>query len=324
MILTTSPPNKPDRLGTMALNLEEAARQASRNASPLDMTPSFGSRSGSSNDFKHGFQGMAYDDVAGLNPQRERWYSPTMQRWTTTDPIGYLEDDDNIYRFVGNDPVNHLDPSGLTWWRRNIGAIPVVGYIDRKLNFVEAVIDHQITPNADTGPIVKSDPLSAGALSSRAGQVAPGTGVDTTFNGIYPASTDRGVAVNDCGKAASKQFRYMYISGILVTVSVAGVIAIGTNFGRLGTVIQNPSQRITGFTPYSANRAAMRGVRTIDIQQAVAAPVAVFRQSGGNTLYISDQAAVVLNPRGIVVTTYGRADFDSTILGILQAARSVP
>ena len=36
MILTTSPPNKPDRLGTMAVNLEEAARQASRNASQLD------------------------------------------------------------------------------------------------------------------------------------------------------------------------------------------------------------------------------------------------------------------------------------------------
>ena len=40
-------------------------------------------------------------------------FSPTLGRWTQNDPIEFEAGDPNLYRFVENSPVTHMDPSGL-------------------------------------------------------------------------------------------------------------------------------------------------------------------------------------------------------------------
>lgn len=40
-------------------------------------------------------------------------FSPTLGRFVTKDPIGFQAGDVNLYRYVGNDPVNETDPTGL-------------------------------------------------------------------------------------------------------------------------------------------------------------------------------------------------------------------
>ncbi len=49
---------------------------------------------------------------AQLYHYRARAYDPVMGRFLQTDPIGY-DDGPNIYAYVGGDPVNATDPSGL-------------------------------------------------------------------------------------------------------------------------------------------------------------------------------------------------------------------
>jgi uncharacterized protein RhaS with RHS repeats len=40
-------------------------------------------------------------------------YDPTIGRFLSEDPSGFDGGDPNLYRYVGNDPVNHTDPNGL-------------------------------------------------------------------------------------------------------------------------------------------------------------------------------------------------------------------
>jgi RHS repeat-associated protein len=59
------------------------------------------------------FQGFRQDQTTGWYEADERWYSPTLGRWVTTDPILFEGGDNNFYGFVGNDPNGLTDPSGL-------------------------------------------------------------------------------------------------------------------------------------------------------------------------------------------------------------------
>jgi hypothetical protein len=43
-------------------------------------------------------------------------YDPGIGRWLSEDPIGFEACDANLYRYVGNDPTNRTDPSGMWDW----------------------------------------------------------------------------------------------------------------------------------------------------------------------------------------------------------------
>jgi hypothetical protein len=76
---------------------------------------------------------------------------------------------------------------------------------------------------------------------------------------------------------------------------------------------------ITGFRAHGAEQVASRGVSFETLSKTVKNPVAVLQQSGGQYLYISNQAAVVLNPAGQVITAYPESMFDVSIRNVLNA-----
>ena len=61
----------------------------------------------------------------GLYYYRARYYDPSIGRFISSDPIEFGAGDFNFYRYVGNDPVNWVDPSGLiletAWDVANVG-----------------------------------------------------------------------------------------------------------------------------------------------------------------------------------------------------------
>jgi RHS repeat-associated protein len=59
-----------------------------------------------------GYTGRKWDPDLNLYYYRARWYDPTLGTFLQTDPIGGL-DYINLYSYVGAEPGNATDPSGL-------------------------------------------------------------------------------------------------------------------------------------------------------------------------------------------------------------------
>ena len=57
-----------------------------------------------------GFASMVFDPVTGLYYDEARWYSTAVSTFISRDPA---QADPNTYRYCGNNPVIHVDPSGL-------------------------------------------------------------------------------------------------------------------------------------------------------------------------------------------------------------------
>jgi RHS repeat-associated protein len=72
-----------------------------------------------SNPFKYVGKFGVMDDGNDLLYMRARYYDPEVGRFIKNDPIGFAGGDLNLYNYVGGNPVNFTDPTGLV--------VPAVG-----------------------------------------------------------------------------------------------------------------------------------------------------------------------------------------------------
>jgi len=113
-----------DALGSvLALTNDAGAVQTTYRYDPFGNTTVTGT---STNPFQ--YTGRE-NDGTGVYYYRARYYSPTMQRFISEDPIGFYGGDVNFYAYVGNNPLRWRDPLGLDWFHQD-GEDYVVGRKD--------------------------------------------------------------------------------------------------------------------------------------------------------------------------------------------------
>ena len=66
-------------------------------------------------DHLFGFTGRALDAATALQNNLNRWYDAEVGQWISQDPLGFDAGDTNVQRYVGNEPMQRIDPSGLAW-----------------------------------------------------------------------------------------------------------------------------------------------------------------------------------------------------------------
>jgi len=68
---------------------------------------------GAANTGRFQYTGQIWIPEIGMYHYKARVYSPVLGRFLQTDPIGYRDDND-LYTYVGNDPLDHTDPAGTS------------------------------------------------------------------------------------------------------------------------------------------------------------------------------------------------------------------
>ncbi len=96
-----------DALGsTLALTDPSGNTLASYTYEPFGNTTATGSSAST-----YQFTGRE-NDGTGVYYYRARYYSPTLQRFMSEDPLGMLGSGPNLYAYVSNSPINGTDPEG--------------------------------------------------------------------------------------------------------------------------------------------------------------------------------------------------------------------
>jgi RHS repeat-associated protein len=73
----------------------------------------------------YSFTSREWDPESGLYYFRARYYDPGFGRFLSEDPVWPL--DSNLFRYVNNNPVNLIDPTGKSWARAALGAAAAIG-----------------------------------------------------------------------------------------------------------------------------------------------------------------------------------------------------
>jgi RHS repeat-associated protein len=198
-----------NHLGSASLELDDQARVISYEEwTPYGSTSYQAVRSQTETAKRYRFTGKERDEESGLYYHGARYYAPWLGRWTACDRVG-TRAGPNLYRFVDDNPVKLVDPSGL--WPE---------FVDNLGASLGRAVDR-----------IADDPLSAAGGAALAvldnATMGAGTLVNDFIQGEQGA-TARGIGSNP---AAAEAYTIVSIAQPLIEVGIGGTILIGGGGG---------------------------------------------------------------------------------------------
>ncbi|QQR76155.1 MAG: RHS repeat-associated core domain-containing protein [Holophagales bacterium] len=108
-----------------------------------------------------GFAGGLHDPQTGLTRFGARDYDPEVGRWTSKDPIGFGGGSAGLYEYVGNDPANAVDSSGL--WITPWEVLDLWSYQQSSAEFSNAVSLFSENPSGANALLIGTSFVTASA-----------------------------------------------------------------------------------------------------------------------------------------------------------------
>lgn len=126
-----------DALGsTLALTDSTATTQTSYTFEPFGNAATAGSAT--TNSFAYTGREL---DSTGLYYYRARYYHPQLQRFISEDPLDFVGSGMNLYRYTLDDPINLMDPYGLTVTINYWSSTGIFGTNDYRYGHVSMSVD---------------------------------------------------------------------------------------------------------------------------------------------------------------------------------------
>jgi RHS repeat-associated protein len=149
-----------DRLGSAALILDHQGEPVARDAHDPYGAPALAWRADGERGPEYRFTGAEDTPRSGAVVLGARHYLPALGRWTAPDPYYLLNPganlerpgERNLYRYAGNNPVQHIDPTGHGWvsWVIKAGVRLYKG-ADKAGEVASAVEDISVVLNPEAG-----------------------------------------------------------------------------------------------------------------------------------------------------------------------------
>ena len=199
----------------------------------------------------HGFAGGLLDVDTGLLRFGARDYDPSVGRWTAKDPILFNGGQANLWVYVGNDPVNFVDPAGLSSIR----------------DFFDGAASFGVDVGIAATHIAAENGFLGGELQSYANRLNSIVGAGLTA-GLYGAPSDTLQRAFDAAGNNKAFLTGRGVFGLFSTLAVnrAGGGKVGLGLGALaleGGILRLAMEGSDVIAPYEA----MFGVDVVDVCQ---------------------------------------------------------